>query len=88
MVRTLIARYKNNDLSSIYIISIYCLEQRREKGKKLSWMYRRKAKLRRAKSSEVKITDTANIKEQNSRIIVKNLSFKVYIYICLNTQHH
>ncbi|XP_012061488.1 PREDICTED: RNA-binding protein 28 [Atta cephalotes] len=51
-------------------------EQRREKGKKLSWMYRRKAKLRRAKSSEVKITDTANIKEQNSRIIVKNLSFK------------
>ncbi|XP_018051317.1 PREDICTED: RNA-binding protein 28 isoform X2 [Atta colombica] len=39
-------------------------------------MYRRKAKLRRAKSSEVKITDTANIKEQNSRIIVKNLSFK------------
>ncbi|XP_018051316.1 PREDICTED: RNA-binding protein 28 isoform X1 [Atta colombica] len=51
-------------------------EQRKEKGKKLSWMYRRKAKLRRAKSSEVKITDTANIKEQNSRIIVKNLSFK------------
>ncbi|KAG5321548.1 RBM28 protein, partial [Acromyrmex heyeri] len=53
-----------------------CLGQRREKGKKLSWMYRRKAKLRRAKSSEVKITDTANINEQNSRIIVKNLSFK------------
>ncbi|KYN22776.1 PREDICTED: RNA-binding protein 28 [Trachymyrmex cornetzi] len=50
--------------------------QRREKGKTLSWMYRKKAKLRRAKSSEVKVTDTAIINEQNSRIIVKNLSFK------------
>ncbi|XP_018299989.1 RNA-binding protein 28 isoform X2 [Mycetomoellerius zeteki] len=39
-------------------------------------MYRKKAKLRRAKSSEVKVTDTANVNEQNSRIIVKNLSFK------------
>ncbi|KYN07053.1 PREDICTED: RNA-binding protein 28 [Cyphomyrmex costatus] len=50
--------------------------QSSDKGKKLSWMYRKKAKLRRVKSSEIKVTDTENINEQNSRIIVRNLSFK------------
>ncbi|KAL0117997.1 hypothetical protein PUN28_008993 [Cardiocondyla obscurior] len=45
-------------------------------NKKLSWMYRKKAKLRRAKTSEAKVIDTANENGQNSRIIVRNLPFK------------
>lgn len=60
------------------MISLYCLGQRNDKGKKkISWMYRKKAKLRRAKNSEAKVTDTADANGQNSRIIVRNLPFKV-----------
>ncbi|XP_028047298.1 RNA-binding protein 28 isoform X2 [Monomorium pharaonis] len=39
-------------------------------------MYRKKAKLRRAKNAETKVPDTANANGQNSRIIVRNLPFK------------
>lgn len=50
--------------------------QRRDKGKKLSWIYRQKAKLRRVKNAEIKVSDTADANGQNSRIIVRNLPFK------------
>lgn len=50
--------------------------QRSDREKKLSWMYRKKAKLRRAKNSEAKVTDPADANGQNSRVIVRNLSFK------------
>ncbi|KAL6258760.1 hypothetical protein P5V15_010708 [Pogonomyrmex californicus] len=52
-------------------------ERRNDKGKKLSWMYRRKAKLKRTnKKSEGNVIDPADANGQNSRIIVRNLPFK------------
>lgn len=45
-------------------------------GKKLSWAYRKKAKLRRAENLSTNTNNSSNENGQNSRIFVKNLSFK------------
>lgn len=54
---------------------------RKDARKKLSWIYRKKAKLEKNKNLESNATNDKNTDNTNARIIARNLPFSVYIYI-------